>query len=225
MKLLVIGTDKQAGECRQKFGDSHRVDQAEHAEAAILRIPSADVILDFMTPVDATYGQVYPKELSCPVFFDTSITRLADVLIHLPWLRNQSFGFCGLPTLINRDLLEVSVPSGGHVSKLEEVCKKMGTAFRVVSDQAGMVTPRIICMIINEAFFTLEEGTASRADIDLAMKLGTNYPWGPFEWADRMGLSKVVQVLTASHRDSGDERYKVCPLLLREAAEDRSSLK
>lgn len=225
MNLLVIGADKQAVECRQKFGNSHRVEQAEHAEAAMPKIPSADVIFDFMTPSDATYGRIYPRELVCPVFFDASITRLSDVLIHLPWLRNQSFGFCGLPTLINRDLLEVSVPSGGEVVKLEEVCQKMGTAFRVVSDQAGMVTPRIICMIINEAFFTLEEGTASRADIDLAMKLGTNYPWGPFEWAVRIGLPNVVQVLTASYRDSGDERYQVCPLLLREAAEDRSSLR
>jgi 3-hydroxybutyryl-CoA dehydrogenase len=69
-------------------------------------------------------------------------------------------------------------------------------------------------MIINEAYLTLEEGIASREDIDLAMKLGTNYPYGPFEWADRIGLGNVVRVLRGAQKETGDERYEVCRLLL-----------
>ena len=76
-----------------------------------------------------------------------------------------------------------------------------------------MVSPRVICMIINEAYFTFEEGTASREDIDLAMKLGTNYPFGPFEWADKIGLANVCKLLKAVYEDTGDARYKLCPLL------------
>jgi 3-hydroxybutyryl-CoA dehydrogenase len=81
-----------------------------------------------------------------------------------------------------------------------------------------MITPRVVCMIINEAYFTAEAGTASREDIDTAMRLGTNYPYGPFEWAQQIGVKHVYDVLTAVHRATGDERYRVCNLLKEEAA-------
>ena len=72
-------------------------------------------------------------------------------------------------------------------------------------------------MIINEAYFTLEEGTASREDIDLGMRLGTNYPMGPFEWKDAWGIDRVKQLLEALLASTGDERYLVWPLLKQEA--------
>jgi 3-hydroxybutyryl-CoA dehydrogenase len=71
-------------------------------------------------------------------------------------------------------------------------------------------------MIINEAFYTVQEGTATRQDIDLAMKLGTNYPYGPFEWCERIGIRHVYELLQAMYDDTRDERYKVCPLLKKE---------
>ena len=101
---------------------------------------------------------------------------------------------------------------------LEEICKKLGTLFQLVDDRVGLVTPRVICMIINEAYYTLEEGTASRTDIDLAMKLGTNYPLGPFEWSQKIGIKHVYELLEAVYKDTGDERYKICPLLKKECA-------
>ncbi|HBK88456.1 MAG TPA: 3-hydroxyacyl-CoA dehydrogenase, partial [Cytophagales bacterium] len=57
-------------------------------------------------------------------------------------------------------------------------------------------------------------GTATREDIDLAMKLGTNYPWGPFEWCERLGRNHVIRLLNAAYRESGDERYKPSNLLV-----------
>nr|WP_313785663.1 3-hydroxyacyl-CoA dehydrogenase family protein [Paenibacillus larvae] len=66
---------------------------------------------------------------------------------------------------------------------------------------------------MNEAAFALMEGTASAADIDTAMKLGTGYPFGPFEWADRIGLDDVLAVIRGLHRDLGEERYRPAPLL------------
>ena len=68
-------------------------------------------------------------------------------------------------------------------------------------------------MIINEAFYTLQEGTASPEDIDKGMKLGTNYPYGPFEWCERIGLAHVYELLEAMYEDTKEERYKICPLL------------
>ena len=71
-------------------------------------------------------------------------------------------------------------------------------------------------MIINEAYFTVQEGTAEKDAIDQAMKLGTNYPHGPFEWAEMIGLENVLDLLEAVYADTRDERYKVCPLLKKE---------
>ena len=76
-----------------------------------------------------------------------------------------------------------------------------------------MVFPRIVCQIINEAAFALQEEIASPQDIDLAMKLGANYPLGPIEWADRIGMQQVYAVLSALHRDLGADRYRISPLL------------
>ena len=68
-------------------------------------------------------------------------------------------------------------------------------------------------MIINEACYTLQEGTATMSDIDISMKLGTNYPFGPFEWADKIGIKNVYEILENLYNDTKDERYKICPLL------------
>jgi 3-hydroxybutyryl-CoA dehydrogenase len=85
-----------------------------------------------------------------------------------------------------------------------------------------MVTPRIVCMIINEACFVLKEGTAGISEVDQAMKLGTNYPHGPFEWADKIGIHNVFDVLEALHADMNEEKYKMAPLLRQYYLRDQS---
>ena len=125
-------------------------------------------------------------------------------------------GFNGLPTFFNRPLLELSVYEEKNQELVARLCQELGTDYELVGDRVGMVTPRVICMIINEAYYTLQEGTASKADIDQGMKLGTNYPYGPFEWAGRIGLDHVYDLLEALWEDTRDERYKICPLLKRD---------
>jgi 3-hydroxybutyryl-CoA dehydrogenase len=70
-------------------------------------------------------------------------------------------------------------------------------------------------MIINEAAYLLQEKGATQSGIDTAMLLGVNYPKGPLAWADEIGLELVVKTLQGIRQETGDERYKVCPLLLR----------
>ena len=67
--------------------------------------------------------------------------------------------------------------------------------------------------LINEAYYTVQEGTASKKDIDLGMKLGTAYPKGPFEWSQEIGLDHVYETLDALYQDTKDERYKIASLL------------
>jgi 3-hydroxybutyryl-CoA dehydrogenase len=118
-----------------------------------------------------------------------------------------------LPGFINRKLVELSLLKTESSQAVEQLAVKLDWNIRIVEDRVGMVTPRVVCMIINEACYTLQEGTADIKDIDTAMKLGTNYPYGPFEWADKIGINNVYETLLALYDDTKDERYKICPLL------------
>jgi 3-hydroxybutyryl-CoA dehydrogenase len=85
----------------------------------------------------------------------------------------------------------------------------------VVADGPGLIRARTICCLINEAASALLEGVASTEDIDKAMKLGTNYPHGPLEWADHIGLDAVLGVMTGLFEEWGEDRYRPSPLLKR----------
>lgn len=91
--------------------------------------------------------------------------------------------------------------------------KSSNINYSIVPDVVGLVFPRIVAMIINEAAQVYDEKIASREDIDTAMKLGTNYPFGPLEWADKIGIEMVYNILTALQRDFGDDRYRPHPSL------------
>lgn len=100
-----------------------------------------------------------------------------------------------------------------YIKKAEDFFKMAGKEVEWVEDEAGLVFPRILSLIINEAAYALGERVASREDIDMAMKKGTNYPLGPLEWADSIGIEEVYAVLYGLHRSLGEERYRPAPLL------------
>ncbi|QIL76451.1 3-hydroxyacyl-CoA dehydrogenase family protein [Hymenobacter sp. HDW8] len=226
MHLLIIDGNHVEAEFRQKFGPTHEYtfidtengperdwEEIQHIiDAAAV---SADVAFTFCIPSDRYGVTRWLEEFTFPIFAEVLWNSLADS----QWEDENGkphklyFGFCGLPTLLNRPLLEVSLYNEADANKLAEICAALGTGYRVVQDRVGLVTPRVICMIINEACYTLQEGTASIQDIDKSMKLGTSYPRGPFEWANLIGVSRVYAVLEAMWQDTHDERYKVCPLL------------
>jgi 3-hydroxybutyryl-CoA dehydrogenase len=95
----------------------------------------------------------------------------------------------------------------------ESFLKEINANYVNVPDRVGLVFPRILSMIINEAAQVYSENIASRDDIDTAMKLGTNYPFGPLEWADKLGIELVYNILTALQRDFGEDRYRPHPSL------------
>ena len=95
------------------------------------------------------------------------------------------------------------------------VLKAMNKNVIIVPDEPGFIAARIISMIINEAYFAKGENVSTEKEIDIAMKLGTNYPYGPFEWAGIIGIKKIYSLLmTLSETDT---RYKPSPLLEQEA--------
>ncbi len=88
---------------------------------------------------------------------------------------------------------------------MHELYEKAGRSFRQAPDIAGMITARILAAIINEAWYTWQEGVSSKEEIDTAMRLGTNYPLGPFEWGATIGLDRIVELLEVM--STTDPRY------------------
>ncbi len=98
------------------------------------------------------------------------------------------------------------------IAMCEAVGVAMGKECVTVRESPGFVTSRINAMIGNEAFYMLQEGVASAADIDKALKLGLNHPMGPFELVDLVGLDTRLSILRFLHRTLG-EKFRPCPLM------------
>jgi 3-hydroxybutyryl-CoA dehydrogenase len=207
MEILVAGTTEQFDETKRKFGSGNNYQLAADRHLVPSQI---DIVFDFLNG-GANNVSVY-KGYSNVLFLNSVFTTLNA--LHLEDFSCSIFGFCGLPTFVDRPILEVTLAKQQSNEFLLSTCGKLGTDYRVVADKVGMVTPRVICMIINEAYYTEEEGTATREDIDKAMKLGTNYPFGPFEWCERIGKENVCGLLRNVYEATRDSRYVICPSLL-----------
>jgi 3-hydroxybutyryl-CoA dehydrogenase len=216
MNILVIGEQINLMECRQKFGDKHEYSWVEEHRDAEKFLQSNGLVFDFIIEEEPHQFEIY-CENSTTVFLNTCKVSLGELvqLVGRP-ISSKIFGFNGFPTFLIRDLMEVCLWNTDDEHVLKRICEELKTDFLLVDDRVGLVTPRVICMIINEAYYTVQDGTASRADVDMAMKLGTNYPYGPFEWCNRIGVKHVYELIEALYDDTQDERYKICPLLKKE---------
>lgn len=117
---------------------------------------------------------------------------------------NNSFLFitCG-PSFVSFDVCTIAC----------SICR-LGKVVITSQDYAGFIVNRILMPMINEAFFALYTGVATKEDIDTGMKLGTNHPMGPLELADFIGLDVCLSIMRVLHAGLGDNKYAPCPLLV-----------
>ena len=115
------------------------------------------------------------------------------------------------PTLLRRPVIEVALTDVAQQEAVQQVFDALHWRYQLVPDVCGMITPRVLAAIVNEAYYTWGAGVSTREEIDTAMKLGTNYPLGPFEWGQAIGLNHISALLKELSRT--DERYAMAPAL------------
>lgn len=127
-------------------------------------------------------------------------------------------GFGVVPPLPAAGVVEVAAAlqtEAEAVAQADALWSAWGQRPVRVADGAGLARARVVCALVNEAASAVLEGVASPTDIDLAMRLGTNYPRGPLAWGDEIGLDTVLAVMTALHLEWGEDRYRPSPMLRR----------
>ncbi len=99
------------------------------------------------------------------------------------------------------------------IGKTRKLIEDLGKTPIIVHESPGFVVNRLLVPMINEAVFLLMEGVASAEDIDKAMRLGANHPMGPLALADFIGLDVCLSAMEALQRETGDDKFRPCPLL------------
>jgi 3-hydroxybutyryl-CoA dehydrogenase len=170
-----------------------------------------------MVKADAYFDLLFSNEFIAsnefitikPVFAD-AVCCTAKEIGHANYIRiNAWSGF------LAHDIIEIAALNDDAKRQAEPILQALGWKYAWAPDEPGMIAPRVISMIINEAYFALGENISTKEEIDTAMKLGTNYPYGPFEWGLKIGLEKIYYLLKKLQQQSGS-RYIVAPLLEQE---------
>jgi 3-hydroxybutyryl-CoA dehydrogenase len=185
MRLAVLSAESLKNEFLEK-GIPDIVEVIWATELNELVNSEADAFIDLTfenTPerIEAL-GLLLPK----PVLINAVTHTLEE--IGQPFIRINAW-----PGFLNRSITEIATAGQDHPADI--VFKALGWAYKTVPDQPGMIAPRVVAMIVNEAYFALGEQVSTKAEIDTAMKLGTNYPFGPFEWGEKIGLEKIRDLL------------------------------
>jgi 3-hydroxybutyryl-CoA dehydrogenase len=141
-----------------------------------------------------------------------SITKLATATDRPDRFIGMHF-FNPVPVMALLELIRGLQTSDDTVAKAEAFAKRVGKVAITAKNSPGFAVNRILCPMINEAIFALQEGIATAEEIDAGMKLGCNHPIGPLALADLVGLDTMLAVMDVFYKGFNDPKYRAAPLL------------
>ena len=159
------------------------------------------------------FDEIAPKEaVLASNTSSISITRIAGATSRPEQVIGMHF-FNPVPLMSLLEIIRGLDTSDSTRDLVFEVGRKMGKEPVEAKDSPGFIANRILCPMINEAIFALQEGLGSAEDIDTIMKLGMSHPIGPLALADLIGLDVLLYIVEVLHRDLGDDKYRPARLL------------
>ena len=173
----------------------------------LLHYRDADAYIDLLFQNDSERIKLLQQLQPKPILINAVIPALNQ-------LPGDFIRFNGWNTFLKRPVIEAAGIDEKIKSKAEEIFSLFNKKAEWVTDVPGFISARVIAMIINEAWFALSEKVSTKEEIDIAMKLGTNYPYGPFEWSEKIGLKNVYELLFTLSKTS--TRYEPAGLLKKE---------
>lgn len=206
MQLVVIGNEMQQREFNSPTGVTmHWVsDPAEAAGHA-----NADAYFDLLFEPLASRVATLHALLPVPVVVNSVTETLAE--IDPAFIRLNAW-----PGFLGRELAEVSCLDTKQKGRVDSLFTSLHKKTEWVPDLPGFISAKVIAMIVNEAYYALQDGVSTKEEIDTAMKLGTNYPYGPFEWSRMIGIKNIHRLLSVLAINQ--PRYGPAELLIKESA-------
>ncbi|MEP7209050.1 MAG: 3-hydroxybutyryl-CoA dehydrogenase [Casimicrobiaceae bacterium] len=183
-------------------------------------LEAADLVIEAATEDEALKlrilkqadGIAQPTAILASNTSSISITRLAAATNRPARFVGMHF-FNPVPLMALVEVIRGLQTDDATVALVEAFAKQLGKTPIVVKNSPGFAVNRILCPMINEAIFALQEGIASAEDIDAGMKLGCNHPIGPLALADMIGLDVMLAVMEVLYRDFNDPKYRPALLL------------
>ena len=216
--VAILGTSRLAQDwialSKAKGLDAELVSDAAHIR------PNQSLVVDTSAGDEATkkrHLENLDRALSPSAVIITSCL-VGSTTLMASWTKRPErlVGFATFYPLADRKIIEIAAglrTSDTSLEQAQDHFRSLGKETVKVKDAAGLTFPRILSLIINEAARSLEEGVANADEIDVAMRLGVNYPIGPLRWADQIGLDEVLAVLEGLERETGDDRYRPAPVI------------
>ncbi len=210
MRLVIVANETMKEELLSSGKtDDIIIDWVSSAEA-LSSYPDADAFIDLLFEQNGSDDKILKQFLPKAVIVNSVVKTIEE--IGQPFIRIN-----GWPTFLKRKIVEASCKQGVDKAIAEKIFASLKRKVEWVPDVPGFISARVVSMIINEAYFAFSEKVSSKEEIDTAMKLGTNYPYGPFEWAKKIGLKNIHSLLT--QQSNAEKRYHPAILLTKEAIE------
>jgi 3-hydroxybutyryl-CoA dehydrogenase len=205
MQIIVLADALQRKELSNNISGADIVWVTNEEEFLQYKDADGFIDLEFINIHDRKIflAQLLPK----PVIINSVIDTMAET--HLSFVRINAWN-----SFLNSPLIEASANNNELKKTAQDIFRIFNKTLEWLPDEPGFITPRVISMIINEAYFALSENVSTIEEIDTAMKLGTAYPYGPFEWGNKIGLQNIVNLLKKLSKNQ--PRYTPCELLVQE---------